>query len=222
MITLDGIQKNYHLGETVIQALKGITLEIKRGDFLCVAGSSGSGKTTLLNILGCLDKQDGGSYNLDDVRVDGVAEKDLFTLRRKYIGFIFQNFNLIPVLSAYENVEFPLILEKVPALQRGEMVKAALEEVELYDRRDHKPDQLSGGQRQRVAIARALVKRPPVILADEPTANLDSQTGNKIIDLMRKINEENKVTFIFSSHDKEIMAHAKRIVRLKDGELATA
>lgn len=218
MISLKKITKSYQLGQTQVQALKEISLEIKRGDFLCIAGSSGSGKTTLLNIIGCLDKQDSGSYRLDHEIVDSIAVKDLYKLRRAYIGFIFQSFNLIPVLNTFENVEYPLILEQIPKRERTEMVNRALEEVGLYDRKDHKPDQLSGGQRQRAAIARALVKRPPLILADEPTANLDSVTGNKIIELMMKLNEEDQVTFIFSTHDKEVMEHSRKVFHLKDGE----
>lgn len=218
MISLKQITKSYQLGQTKVQALKEISFEIKKGDFICIAGSSGSGKTTLLNIIGCLDKQNSGSYRLDQEIVDSIAEKDLYKLRRTYIGFIFQSFNLIPVLSTYENVEYPLILEQVSKKRRMEMVNLALEEVGLYDRKGHKPDQLSGGQRQRAAIARALVKRPPIILADEPTANLDSVTGNKIIELMMKLNEEDQVTFIFSTHAKDVMDHSQKVFHLKDGQ----
>ncbi len=219
MIRLNVIKKNYRLGETTVEALKGISFEIQKGDFICIAGSSGSGKTTLLNIIGCLDKQDNGNYSLDGISIDNIPDRELYKIRKKYIGFIFQNFNLIPVLTAYENVEFPLILENIPKIERKELVERALKEVELFDRSRHKPDQLSGGQRQRVAIARALVKRPPVILADEPTANLDSTTGLKIIDLMKKINETDQTTFIFSTHDRGVMEHSKRTIRLVDGDI---
>lgn len=220
MIQLNNIYKNYLLGQYSVAALKEISLAIQKGEFICIAGSSGSGKTTLLNIIGCLDKQSSGTYSLNDNSVDRIPEKELYKIRKQLIGFIFQNFNLIPVLTAYENIEYPLILDKgLSPKQREEMVNHVLNEVGIYDRRDHKPDQLSGGQRQRVAIARALVKQPPLILADEPTANLDSKTGQMILELMQKINQENQVTFIFSSHDHEIMKLSRRVVVLKDGEI---
>lgn len=217
MIILENIVKQYKVGEDTVNALKGINLEISRGDFICIAGNSGSGKTTLLNIIGCLDKSDGGSYRLDDCIIDNVSEKNLYKIRRDKIGFIFQSFNLILVLTAYENVEYPLILGKMQKSLRHELVTRALKEVSIYDRKDHLADQLSGGQRQRVAIARALAKRPPIILADEPTANLDSATGKNVIELMRKINKEDNTTFVFSTHDKEVMQAANKVIHLKDG-----
>lgn len=221
MIVINNLVKTYKLGNTTVEALNGLSVEIKRGDFICIAGSSGSGKTTFLNILGCLDRPDSGQYLLDDCNMTKIPQKKLVKYRRDYFGFIFQNFNLIPVLTAYENVEYPLILSNVSRKKRKELTSRALAEVGLYDRKDHKPDQLSGGQRQRVSIARSLVKRNPIVLADEPTANLDSTTGGEILELMKKLNENDNTTFIFSTHDKEVMGHSNMILHLKDGKIQT-
>ena len=219
IVSMQEVVKNYHLGKTVVNALRGIDLEIEKGEFICIAGPSGSGKTTLLNLIGCLDKPSSGKVFLDENDVEKLNDNRLSKLRAEKIGFIFQTFNLIPVLSAFENVEYPLLLKAVPRSSRKKRVLSMLEEVGLSDFTRHRPNQLSGGQRQRVAIARALVTDPEMILADEPTANLDSKTGEAIVDLMRKINEEMKATFIFSTHDAMVMKYAHRMMRLQDGRI---
>lgn len=219
IVSMREVVKDYHLGKTVVNALRGIDLEIEKGEFICIAGPSGSGKTTLLNLIGCLDKPSSGKVFLDENDVEKLNDNSLSKLRAEKIGFIFQTFNLIPVLSAFENVEYPLLLKKVPRSSRKKRVLSMLEEVELSDFTRHRPNQLSGGQRQRVAIARALVTDPEMILADEPTANLDSKTGEAIVDLMRKINEEMKATFIFSTHDAMVMKYAHRMMCLQDGRI---
>jgi len=219
IVSMQEVVKNYHLGKTVVNALKAIDLEVEKGEFICIAGPSGSGKTTLLNLIGCLDKPSSGKIFLDGDDVERLSDNRLSRLRAKRIGFIFQTFNLIPVLSAFENTEYPLLLKGVPRASRKNKVLSMLEEVELSDFVRHRPDQLSGGQRQRVAIARALVADPEMILADEPTANLDSETGKAIVDLMRKINQEMKTTFIFSTHDSMVMKYAHRMIRLQDGRI---
>ena len=219
IVSIQKVLKNYYLGKTVVNALRGIDLEAEKGQFICIAGPSGSGKTTLLNLIGCLDKPTSGKVFLDGDDVERLSDNQLSRLRAERIGFIFQSFNLIPVLSAFENIEYPLLLKGIPRGSRKKKVLAMLEEVELADFARHRPNQLSGGQRQRVAIARALVTAPEIILADEPTANLDSKTGKAIVDLMRKINEEMKTTFIFSTHDVMVMKYAHRLIRLQDGRI---
>jgi len=219
IVSMQEVVRNYHLGKTVVNALRGIDLQVEKGEFVCIAGPSGSGKTTLLNLIGCLDKPTSGKVFLDGDDVERLSDNKLSRLRAERIGFIFQSFNLIPVLSAFENIEYPLLLKGVPRRSRKKKVLAILEEVELADFIRHRPNQLSGGQRQRVAIARALVSDPEMILADEPTANLDSKTGEAIVDLMRKINEEMKATFIFSTHDSMVMKYAHRMIRLRDGKI---
>jgi len=219
IVSMQKVVRNYYLGKTVVNALGGIDLEVEKGEFICIAGPSGSGKTTLLNLIGCLDKPTSGKVFLDGDDVERLNDNKLSRLRAERIGFIFQSFNLIPVLSAFENIEYPLLLKGVPRGSRKEKVLAMLEEVELADFTRHRPNQLSGGQRQRVAIARALVTDPEMVLADEPTANLDSKTGEAIVDLMRKINQEMKSTFIFSTHDSMVMKHAHRMIRLQDGRI---
>jgi putative ABC transport system ATP-binding protein len=220
VVELKGVKKSYMLGETKVEALRGVDLEIERGEFLAVAGPSGSGKSTMLNMLGCIDAPTEGIVRVDGVEVEGLSDKELTRYRREKIGFIFQSFNLIPVLNVYENIEFPLLLRKdMSKKERDALVTRFVEEVGLADRLRNKPSELSGGQRQRVAIARALVAKPLVILADEPTANLDSATGTRIIELMRSINEEEKTTFIFSTHDAHIMREARRVVRILDGRI---
>jgi len=219
IVSMQKVVRNYYLGKTVVNALGGIDLEVEKGEFICIAGPSGSGKTTLLNLIGCLDKPTSGKVFLDGDDVERLSDNKLSRLRAERIGFIFQAFNLIPVLSAFENIEYPLLLKGVPRGSRKKKVLAMLEEVELADFTRHRPNQLSGGQRQRVAIARALVTDPEMVLADEPTANLDSKTGEAIVDLMRKINQEMKATFIFSTHDSMVMKHAHRMIRLKDGRI---
>ena len=219
IVSMQKVVRNYHLGKTVVNALRGIDLQVEKGEFICIAGPSGSGKTTLLNLIGCLDKPTSGKVLLDGDDVERLSDNQLSRLRAQRIGFIFQAFNLIPVLSAFENIEYPLLLKGVPRGSRKKKVLTMLEEVELADFVRHRPNQLSGGQRQRVAIARALVTDPEMILADEPTANLDSKTGEGIVDLMRKINQEMKATFIFSTHDSMVMKHAHRMIRLQDGRI---
>ena len=219
IVSMQKVVRNYYLGKTVVNALGGIDLEVEKGEFICIAGPSGSGKTTLLNLIGCLDKPTSGKVFLDGDDVERLSDNKLSRLRAERIGFIFQAFNLIPVLSAFENIEYPLLLKGVPRGSRKKKVLAMLEEVELADFTRHRPNQLSGGQRQRVAIARALVTDPEMVLADEPTANLDSKTGEAIVDLMRKINQEMKSTFIFSTHDSMVMKYAHRMIRLQDGRI---
>jgi putative ABC transport system ATP-binding protein len=205
------------MGKTTLQALKGVSLTVEPGEFLCLAGPSGSGKTTLLNLIGCLDKPSAGKISVENQSTQNLSPYDLAQLRRHRIGFVFQTFNLIPVLTAYENVELPLILKGVLPNERERRVMKMLEAMNIHALSKHRPDELSGGQQQRVAIARALVTEPAMVLADEPTANLDSETGIAIIDLMHKLNREQETTFIFSSHDPKVMERASRLVRLKDG-----
>lgn len=218
IIQLADVRKEYFLGETKVEALKSVSLIIDKKEFTAIAGPSGSGKSTMLNIIGCIDTPTSGTVMINGREVSKLSDKDLTLYRRKTVGFIFQSFNLIPVLNVFENIELPLLLQHVadPKL-RSARVMALIEEVGLADRIKNKPSELSGGQRQRVAIARALVTNPTMILADEPTANLDTATGSKILDLMRTINDRDKTTFIFSTHDQHIMDYARRIVRIQDG-----
>lgn len=216
------VTKEYELGRTRVAALRGVTLEVERGEFMAVAGPSGSGKSTLLNLMGCLDHPTSGRVIIGEQDVSDLDDNALSDLRARQIGFIFQTFNLIPVLSALENVEFPLLFQGRRGGRAEGRARAhrALEEVGLGDFVRHRPDELSGGQRQRVAVARALVTDPVIVLADEPTANLDSATGDAIISLMLDINRRDGTTFIFSTHDARVMAHAHRVVHLADGRLA--
>ena len=220
VVLIHDVTKEYQLGKTTILALKGVSLGVSRGEFLCVAGPSGSGKTTLLNMIGCLDKPTSGQVAIEGREVTSLSRDELARLRRQKIGFIFQTFSLIPVLSAYENVEFPLVLRGDHAKHHRERVGQILQAVGLDEVVRHRPDELSGGQQQRVAIARALVTEPALILADEPTANLDSETGKSIIDLMHRLSRDQGTTFVFSTHDLKIMERADRIVHLKDGSIA--
>ncbi len=220
IIRCEELGKNYRLGSTTICALQGIDCSFAAGEFSAIAGPSGSGKTTLLNLLGCLDKPDHGRLFLEGRDMTGEPLNRLAGFRRKRLGFVFQNFNLVPVLSAYENVEYPLLLTGVAGKERRERVPEMLSRVGLLDRGRHRPNELSGGQRQRVAIARALVTRPAVVLADEPTANLDSHTGAEVIELMRQLSLECAVTFVFSTHDPRILAKADRVIRLEDGRIS--
>jgi len=217
-IQLNAVKKSYLLGETKVEALRGITLSIEKGDFLAIAGPSGSGKSTILNLIGCIDIPTAGTVIIDGKEVETLGDKELTRYRREKLGFIFQSFNLIPVLNVYENIEFPLLLKrKLNREDRRDRVMHIIERVGLQDRLKNKPSELSGGQRQRVAIARALVTHPLIILADEPTANLDTDTGHKILTLMQEINKQEKTTFVFSTHDEHIMEHARRIINLRDG-----
>jgi putative ABC transport system ATP-binding protein len=213
------VQKTYQQGRIEVQALKHINLSIEKGEFLAVAGPSGSGKTTLLNLVGGLDASDAGSIIVDGNAFDQMSQSQLAKLRLHKIGFVFQAYNLIPVLSATENVEFVMLLQGVPANERHERAQAILDDVGLEGKYDRRPSELSGGQQQRVAVARAIVSNPSIVLADEPTANLDSKTGTGLLDMMKKMNTEKNVTFIFSTHDKMVMDYARRLILLHDGRL---
>ena len=220
VVRIEHVYKDYLLGEQKVQALKDITLSIEPGVFLAIAGPSGSGKTTLLNLIGCIDTPSRGKIYINDQDVSGRTPDQLADLRNRTIGFIFQTFNLLPVLSAAENVEYPLLQRSdVSAAERKKRVAYFLDIVGLTKYVHHRPNQLSGGQRQRVAIARALAIRPAIVLADEPTANLDHKTGEEILSLMKQINRSFKTTFIFSTHDKRVIAKADRLVRIDDGEI---
>ena len=217
-VELNNVVKNYRLGKVIIPALKSISLEVQKGEFVTVAGPSGSGKTTLLNLIGCVDAPTSGKVIVSGEDTSELNERRLTELRLHKLGFIFQSFNLIAVLNVYDNIEFPLLLKKgMTKKERKKRVCRFSEIVGLKDYIKHRPNELSGGQRQRVAIARALVTKPEIVLADEPTANLDSETGQSIINLMKKINELEKTTFIFSTHDPDIMKEANRIIELHDG-----
>jgi putative ABC transport system ATP-binding protein len=220
VIELIQVKKNYPLGATTVHAVRGVDLAIKQGDFVSIIGPSGSGKTTLLNIIGCIDHASEGTVNINGRDVTTMSDRQLTNLRLHTIGFIFQTFNLIPVLSARENVEFPLLIMKKEKLSKKEIRERAekmIEEVGLKDQIEQKPYELSGGQRQRVAIARALVTKPAIVLADEPTANLDSETGEMILELMKELNEIEKTTFVFSTHDPDILKYAHGVIKIKDG-----
>jgi putative ABC transport system ATP-binding protein len=217
MIQIHKIKKTYRSGETTVQALRGVDLEIHSGEFLSIAGPSGSGKTTLLNLIGCLDKADEGTIRIDSIDVAAKSRKELALLRREKIGFVFQSFNLIPVLTAFENAAFPLALLGVAEQEIRKRTMNILQEVGLEGMEHRTPAELSGGQQQRVAIARALIKGPEIVLADEPTANLDSKTGQDILELMEALNRSHNTTFIFSTHDQMVMDFARRLVQLHDG-----
>jgi len=209
------------MGNLEVQALNGVSIDIKDGDFVAIAGPSGSGKSTLLNIIGLIDSFTAGSLIINNINIANQNRHELSRLRQELIGFVFQSFNLLPVLNVFENVELPLLISKKGGskAQRRERIEFLLEETGLTDRRSHYPPELSGGQQQRVAIARALVTSPRIVIADEPTANLDSDTGEKILGLMKTINREEKTTFIFSTHDPEIWKMANHIVFLHDGNV---
>ena len=222
LVELANVKKHYMLGDTRVDALRGVTLEVEKGEFLAIAGPSGSGKSTILNMIGCIDNPTEGKVLIDGTEVEHLSDTELTRYRRSKIGFIFQSFNLIPVLNVFENIEFPLLLRRsLSKKERERIVMRFVEEVGLADRLSNKPNELSGGQRQRVAIARALVTGPLIILADEPTANLDSVTGHKIVELMKEINAVEKTTLVFSTHDAHIMEHARRVVMLHDGLVAS-
>ncbi len=218
-VILKQVGKTYHLDAVDVPALTDITLEIRSNCFSVISGASGSGKTTLLNLIGCIDRPDHGEIVIAGREVQKMSDEELSDFRSRYLGFIFQNFNLLPVLTAYENVEYPLILAKVPVTQRKQRVFALLDAVGLADRAKNRPGQLSGGQRQRVAIARALATEPKLVLADEPTANLDSNTGAAIISLMRKMQREHNASFVFSSHDPQVQAEADDAIFIRDGRI---
>jgi len=213
------IKKTYEQGQVEVQALRGISLSIKKGGFVAVAGPSGSGKTTVLNIIGGLDSADSGRVMVDGKALDEMNQSQLANLRLHNIGFVFQAYNLIPVLSALENVEYVMLLQGVPVADRRQRARTILDDVGLEDKYDRRPAELSGGQQQRVAVARAIVSSPSIVLADEPTANLDSKTGQGLLELMQEMNEKKEVTFIFSTHDQMVMDYARRLVKIRDGRV---
>ncbi|WP_413289748.1 ABC transporter ATP-binding protein [Bdellovibrio sp. HCB337] len=218
ILALKNVVKTYHLGETKVEALRGLDLVLKKGEFTALIGKSGSGKSTLLNLVGCIDSPDSGQILFEGKDITHIDEISKSSLRNHKIGFIFQSFNLIPVLNVFENVELPLVIQpEVSAEERKARVMAALKDVELEEFLHYPPDKLSGGQRQRVAIARALVTHPTLVLADEPTANLDSKTSHKIIDLLLDLNQKKQITFLFCSHDEKLIDRVGRIIRIQDG-----
>lgn len=214
------VNKTYQQGQIKVHALKNVSLAIEKGEFVAVAGPSGSGKTTLLNLVGGLDLSDSGSIVVEGHAFDQMSQSQLAKLRLHKIGFVFQAYNLIPVLSAVENVEFVMLLQGISAHERQERAKAILDDVRLEGKYDRLPAELSGGQQQRVAVARAIVSNPSIVLADEPTANLDSKTGEGLLEMMQKMNEAKGVTFIFSTHDKMVMDYSRRLILLRDGQIA--
>jgi putative ABC transport system ATP-binding protein len=219
ILEANALARNYRLGKTVIHALRGVSLQVQAKEFVAIAGPSGSGKTTLLNLLGCIDEPSSGTLTIDGLEVSRFSSNQRAELRYKKLGFIFQSFNLIPVLTAFENVEYPLLKRKMSSNERRERATESLRQVGLSDHLEHRPEELSGGQRQRVAIARALVGEPAIILADEPTANLDQQTGAEILEMMKKINQDRGTVFIFSTHDPKIMEMAHRVINMRDGRI---
>ena len=220
IVTIRDVVKEYHLGETVVRALQGVSLTVDKGDFISIAGPSGSGKTTLLNLLGCVDTATSGLVEVAGHDTAKLSERKLTDLRLHTIGFIFQSFNLVSVLNLYQNVELPLLLQNtLTSAERRRRVTGLLDQVGLAGHVKHRPNELSGGQRQRVAIARALVTEPLIVLADEPTANLDSHTGQQILDLMKSLNHTKGTTFIFSTHDHRVMRYANVVVRLAAGQV---
>lgn len=219
MIETKDLYKDYRIGKVVFPALLGINVKIAEGEFTAIAGPSGSGKTTLLNIIGCLDTPTKGDVAINGRLISALSAAEKADLRKNEIGFVFQTFNLIPVLTAFENVELPLILMNKEPAKRKENVVTMLNEVGLGDYLGRRPNEMSGGQQQRVAVARALVKEPSMVLADEPTANLDSTTAREILALMQELNKKHNVTFIFSTHDQLVMDFARRVIRLRDGKV---
>lgn len=219
MIELKDVCKTYYIGDEIVYALDHASMEISEGEFVSIVGSSGSGKSTMMNIIGCLDTADEGEYILDGISIEDYSERELAKIRNKKIGFIFQNFNLLPKLTAEENVELPLIYQKIPHSERKTRVKQALERVELSHRMRHCPTELSGGQQQRVAIARALVTEPSLFLADEPTGNLDSRTGEEIMTLFHELHETGN-TIVLITHDNHVADEAERKIFIRDGRVS--
>jgi putative ABC transport system ATP-binding protein len=220
VVSFKDVRKVYNDDGLEVTAIKSVTFDIPSRRFAMIVGPSGSGKTTLLNLIGCIDVPTSGQLEVCGQDVGRLSDNAMTDFRSRNIAFVFQSFNLLPVLTAYENVEYPLLLLGIPAPERRKQTMAMLESVGLVDQRDHRPNQLSGGQKQRVAIARALVKKPALILADEPTANLDSRTGAEIIALMHKVQEEHSASFVFSTHDPQLISHADETFVIRDGELA--
>lgn len=219
IIQLENVKKSYPLGKIEVHAVKGVSFDINKGDFVSIAGPSGSGKSTILNMIGCIDVPSEGKVIVEGIETGNLNDKEITTLRHDFLGFIFQSFNLIPVLNVYENIEFPLLIGKTKSdkKEQREWIDFLIQEVGLSQWAEHRPNELSGGQRQRVAIARALATKPQVVMADEPTANLDSTTSKAILDLMKKMNRELDTTFIFSTHDNDIVSMADHVIRLQDG-----
>ena len=223
VVEIHNLVKDYPLGNTIVHAVRGVDLDIPQGSLMSITGPSGSGKTTILNIIGCIDTATSGSVKVNGQETSSLTDRQLTDLRLHTIGFIFQTFNLVPVLTALENVEFPLLLQgKLSASDVRKKARQFLESVGLADHENHKPAELSGGQRQRVAIARALVTDPSLVLADEPTANLDSETGESILQLMQKMNSERGTTFVFSTHDAQVLRYARTVVEIHDGRIVGA
>lgn len=219
MIRLKNVSKIYHMGGEDVYALREATLHVGKGEFVSIIGPSGSGKSTMMNIIGCLDTADEGDYLLDGEHIQNYSQKELAKVRNRKIGFIFQNFNLLSKMTAAENVELPLIYQKLPVSERGKRVKWALEQVKLYERKGHRPTELSGGQQQRVAIARALASKPSLFLADEPTGALDSNTSREIMDIFRDLHEQGN-TIVIITHDENVAEQAERKIRIRDGQVS--
>ncbi len=220
IIKLENVQKIYDEAKIPVPALNGISLDIEAGEFTAIVGPSGSGKTTLLNIIGGLDRPSSGHVEVGGMDIDQLSDNQLIDFRKKHIGFVFQSYNLIPVLTALENVEFVMLLQKIPKAQRQARARDLLKAVGLEDKLDKRPGALSGGQQQRVAVARALAPKPAFILADEPTANLDSVSAGNLLDIMARLNQEEGITFVFSTHDQRVIERARRVVTLVDGKIS--
>ncbi|MEA3335948.1 MAG: ABC transporter ATP-binding protein [Chloroflexota bacterium] len=219
IIQLENVVKSYQIGEVETRALDGVSLTMADGEFTALVGPSGSGKTTMLQLIGCLDQPNSGIVRINGQDVTGLSKNKRADLRKEDIGFIFQFFALIPVLSAYENVELPLLLNGVDGKERRDRAMGLLDSVGLANRAEHRPDQMSGGEQQRVAIARALAPKPVMVLADEPTANLDTENGKQAMDIMQRLNQETGTAFVFATHDPRVMSYARRVVTLQDGRV---
>ena len=221
LVSVENVSRVFAMDHSLVKALDDVSLRVDSGDFLAISGPSGSGKSTLLNLIGCIDRPSSGRIRIDGTDTSSLSTVQTSQLRREKIGFVFQTFNLIPVFTAAENVEYPLLVQQIGARERRSRVAVALESVGLAGRARHRPDLLSGGERQRVAVARAIVHRPALVLADEPTANLDTRNATQLIDLMRDLNRSLGLTFIFSTHDQRLLEQTARIVRLTDGRIAS-
>jgi len=221
LVSVENVSRVFAMDHSGVKALDDVSLHVDSGEFLAISGPSGSGKSTLLNLIGCIDRPTSGRVRIEGTDTSTLNAAQTTELRREKIGFVFQTFNLIPVFTAAENVEYPLLVQQINARERRMRVAAALESVGLAERAKHRPDLLSGGERQRVAVARAIVHRPALVLADEPTANLDTSNATQLIDLMRDLNRSLGLTFIFSTHDQRLLEHTPRIVRLTDGQIAS-